>query len=125
MFLTICCCNSSLDKFYSNTLMKDYPNANGYKYYIVIPHMGCPGCISQAEEFLLQNQNSGDFFIIITNFSSKKSLRLKYGNVLFSCNNILIDSTNKYFAFDHERNVYPMSIKLENNRIINIDHGIP
>jgi hypothetical protein len=128
IIIAFCCnsCNKSdLYSFYSNGLISDFPNDRNFEYYIIIPHAGCPGCITTAEDLLLHNKNSSKYFFIITNFTSKKSLVLKLGKDIMDCNNVILDSLNNYYAKSFKENIYPISILLEKNRIQRITVGVP
>ncbi|MDY7396715.1 hypothetical protein UMM65_15815 [Aureibaculum sp. 2210JD6-5] len=119
------CHSKDLHSFYSESLLTDIPNNKNYIYYVVIPHAGCPGCVTDAEELLILNKNSNRLFFIITNYSSKKSLRLKLGEDVMKYKNVFLDSTNKYYANFFKDNIYPISIHLDKNKINDILVGIP
>jgi hypothetical protein len=124
VFSCISCKKDSLYSFYSNGLISDFPNNRNFQYYIIIPHAGCSGCITTAEDLLLHNINSTKYFFIITNFTSEKSLVLKLGNILDS-DNVVIDSLNIYYAKSFKENIYPISILMDNTKIKCITVGIP
>ena len=123
--LFVCCSNNNLHSFYSKGLISDYPNDKLYDYYVIIPHAGCPGCTSNAEEFLRKNKNSSRYFFVITNYSSQKSLFLKIGKDLIEYNNVVLDSTSSYYAKFYEKKMYPISIMLKKNEIERIFVGTP
>lgn len=50
-----------------------------YKYIMLIPSLGCVGCISDAETFLQENVNNSDYIFILEKVQSKKALRIRLG----------------------------------------------
>jgi hypothetical protein len=66
-----------------NIVHKDL--ALNYKAVVFLPSSGCGGCISRAEEFLvnqyIEQQMTGIYFIVTGHFS-KKTARLRLGDAL-------------------------------------------
>jgi hypothetical protein len=120
----ISCQNNSLTKFYKKTLISDFPNSN-YKYILIIPYAGCPGCVTNAEEFLIKEIKNNKYLFIITNYYSRKAISLKLGETLLKNQNILLDSTNRYFATHCPESIYPITIFIEKERIKGISLGLP
>ena len=123
--IIISCQGNNLYSFYSNGLLKNIPNCNNFEYYIIIPNAGCPGCITNAEDFLVKNLNSSKYFFIITNYSSKKALLQKFNRDILNSKNIVLDTTNIYFASRYKESNYPISILLEGNMVKKITIGTP
>jgi len=119
------CNNNDLKSFYMDSLFPDVVKTNEYKNYIIIPNTGCQGCISNAEEFLMSNLNSAKYFFILTNYESKKYLRIKLGDSIFKAKNVFLDSTNKYYPQSFNERIYPISIYINNNTIENISLNLP
>jgi hypothetical protein len=118
------CKDESLTSFFNSTILYDFPNSH-YKYYIIIPYAGCPGCTTEAENYLLRNSKKDDALFVITNFSSLKALTLKLGDSIINNRNVVLDSRNKYFAKTHSECIYPITLSLIMNKIEKVSIGLP
>jgi len=101
--------------------MKTHPNPEKYVAYIIIPSIGCEGCISNAETFLLKNYkrktNKIKFFIAST--SSKKALKIKFNVDIFNSANVEIVNE---MIIKNERLIYPVVLLLDSNKIKSIEY---
>ncbi|GMQ28181.1 hypothetical protein Aconfl_08240 [Algoriphagus confluentis] len=50
-----------------------------FKFVMLIPSLGCVGCISDAEEFLKENINNSDYLFVLEEVQSKKMLKIRLG----------------------------------------------
>jgi hypothetical protein len=48
-----------------------------YNFVMLIPSLGCVGCISDAEEFLKENKDNTDYLFILEEVQSKKMLKIR------------------------------------------------
>lgn len=80
-----------------------------YKNYVIIPGSGCQGCISQAEQFVIDNalRYKEERIHIFTNMVSKKLLKLRLGPEVANLPNIIYDSLDLL----HYRSIYPMFVE--------------
>lgn len=81
-----------------------------YSHIVVIPELGCGGCISEAENFFRENKDQNIYFIF-TKISSMKELRLRLGQMIKQ-KNVLIDIQQLYAPEKEEMNVYPIVIDI-------------
>lgn len=88
-----------------------------YKYLIVIPSSGCPGCISYAENFFIENRERTDIFFVFTNIYSKKDLKIRVGESNLSLANVYVDSHNRLYLSKYDDNKYPVFFKFQDNNI--------
>lgn len=85
-------------------------NLTNYSHVVVIPELGCGGCISEAENFFRENTEENILFIF-TKISSMKEMRLHLGK-LIEQKNVLIDNERLYVSEKEEMNVYPIIIDI-------------
>lgn len=80
-----------------------------YDKFLIIPGSGCEGCISQAEQYVINNAKTEveGTMIIFTNISSKKLLRLRLGQEIMDQPNVLLDSINIL----HFVSIYPVLVE--------------
>lgn len=118
-------CNNDLNIFYTNELFDNIPNKKGFEYIVIIPNAGCPGCITNAEEFLKKKKNSTKYYFILTNYTSTKSLKLKLGTDVMSYRNVFLDSLNKFYAANSKESIYPISLQIKEDQIQYVFAGMP
>lgn len=89
----------------------------GYSNFLIIPGSGCQGCISDAEQFVIQKAKTLEdkILIVFTNIGSEKLLKLRLGPELSKGPNILLDANDDL----HYTSIYPVYFKLENGDILN------
>ncbi|HJD10966.1 MAG TPA: hypothetical protein H9922_07430 [Candidatus Phocaeicola caecigallinarum] len=80
-----------------------------YSFLVIIPDAGCTGCISEAVNFFLHNQDDRIFFIF-TNVFSMKDFRLRMGEGIQNKKNIYVDTDNDFLCEDENVNAYPIVI---------------
>ena len=126
ILLLICIsCQSETSRFQA------YIQDNGYlelsskiKYIVIIPSVGCGGCISYMEEFYRNNKELDSVIYVFTNFISKKMLSLKIGAKLSS--NTYLDEKNivmNYYPDD--KKIYPCILELSQGRIKSVHYQSP
>ncbi len=122
VFLFFSCANYNCTKNYENEinlsevnlifqesikLLDNYYDEKKPKAYIVIPNVGCNGCISQAEQLLKDEvDNPHNIKFILTNIESLKSIKIKLGLDVNNYQNIIVDKNN-LFSKDGLRSIYP------------------
>lgn len=100
-------------------------NLNSYKSILIVPSVGCSGCISGTEHFIKQNINSlSNIKIIFTNINSKKILKHNIGDSIYNDKKVFID-TNSVFAFNSSKSMYPSIVYLSDGKIDKIDFKSP
>lgn len=84
MSIILCNCSAEEKEYaetVATTLKKNDVNLTEYSHVVVIPNVGCGGCISEAEHFFRENK-AQDILFVFTKISSEKSLRLRLGNMI-------------------------------------------
>ncbi|WP_339606252.1 hypothetical protein [uncultured Roseivirga sp.] len=86
---------------------------------ILIPNSGCTGCISSAEQFIVDfNDDLKDVKVIFTGINSMKTLRVRIGDKI-NDRNIHLDLENEFY-FSELITLYPVVIFTKNNLISSI-----
>ena len=49
---------------------------NRYRHIVLVPNGGCPGCVSEAEDYCIRHQADSTLLFVFTNFVSRKELRI-------------------------------------------------
>ncbi len=96
---------------------------------LVLPEVGCGGCIAGGVNFLLDNKEKFSSkqkknIVMLTAIHSKKLL---YRNLEINSPdelNCIIDSGNKYLVKGHNK-LYPMVLKLDNGNIESVEFQSP
>lgn len=66
---------------------------------VFLPNAGCPGCISQTEDFLIRFKGSSCVNFVLVNVTSIKSLQIKLGIDVTNYGNISINNSDIYAQF--------------------------
>lgn len=112
--------NASIDsvRFFYAKILNSSPNIDcKYIKYCIIPNVGCEGCISMAEKYLMDNiDKRNDIRFILTAIASKKLIKIRYGEKI-KRSNVLLDFDNTYYAGFSKYAIYPINLTLECNEI--------
>ena len=109
----VCCKKSEkeLEKESLEIIIETVPVNDFTKWIIILPGMGCHGCIQEGEAFMKDNVNNKDILFVLTKTESLKILQNKLEIKLKEHTNIYIDSKES-FNF-----IYPCIVHLENGKI--------
>lgn len=94
------------------------------KYIVVLPEVGCQGCIQEGENFMIQHFNNDDYFFILTRIKSLKILEQKTGISLSKGENIFIDR-KLLFALNSNESIYPIIVKMNGGKAISLEYQSP
>jgi hypothetical protein len=80
-------------------------------WLVILPGMGCPGCIQDAEAFMRDNVANPRLMFVLTKIESLKLLKQKIGVDVTTIPNVYVDKDN---IFDvHTTNaIYPCIVRL-------------
>ncbi len=127
LLLLFSACTSITNKFFETAIIqyKDVIDADGI--LLIIPSVGCTGCITGAEYFINENFNKyPNAIYVFTNISSVKLMKLKMPLVPFdTSNNIIIDTMNKFYDTNNPNKIYPTVIHIKNHKVVSIDYISP
>lgn len=89
-----------------------------YQWVIVLPGLGCHGCIQETEYFMKTHLDDERILFILTNTSSLKILEQKTEIRIAEHPNIYVDRDN-LFHLPTANTVYPCIIELKEGKILN------
>ncbi|MCB0451185.1 MAG: hypothetical protein KDC97_13805 [Confluentibacter sp.] len=82
-----------------------------YKWMVVLPGLGCRGCIQEAEAFMKEHIENKDILFVLTKIESLKILQKKINVNVKEHDNIYIDG-DLLFDMPTDNAIYPCIIKL-------------
>jgi hypothetical protein len=112
--------------FMEETLEEKFGSSlNNYKSILIVPSVGCSGCISDTEHFIKQNINSlSNVKVIFTKINSKKILKHNIGDSIYYNKKVFVDSNN-IFAYNTGKTIYPALVYLSKGEIDKIEYKNP
>ena len=94
--------------------------------FVILPGQGCMGCISEGEQFLIDNYKKlSTVKFVLTKIVSKKILRQKIGGEVYGADNVYIDSLNIFTTMDFQESIYPTILYLDSGKILKIEYQSP
>lgn len=94
------------------------------KWIIVLPGLGCHGCIQEGEFFMKENITNTDILFVLTNISSLKIFQQKTNIKINDYPNIYIDRDN-HFKLPTKNGIYPCIIQLSDGKLLNYSFQSP
>lgn len=99
------------------------------KYFIILPEVGCGGCISEGTDFIKRNIEkfnctNKEIKVVFTSIVSKKILLRTLGIDSFDNYCFEIDESNVY-RINNPKSIYPLILYLNKGKIINIEFQYP
>jgi hypothetical protein len=94
------------------------------KWLVVLPGLGCHGCIQEGEAFMKKYVTNTNILFVLTNISSLKILQQKIGVQLKHCPNVYIDRKN-IFDIHTENHFYPCIARIENGKVVEHEFQSP
>lgn len=130
-FLILFSCSPNKDTSKSSSLnFKEFghwiksQNKNLNDSIIIIPDVGCTGCISSAQKYFHKNIANENNLFVFTKISDLKMFKEIVNEDLWSRNNILIDSANLVMNYGLD-SIYPLLIEKKNLNQISITNFQP
>lgn len=93
---------------------------NTYDWIVILPSLGCKGCIQEAELFMQNNVNNKKILFVLTKIESLKVLQKKIGFNIGEHTNILLDRMDK-LVVPTDNSIYPCILKLMDGVVVS--HG--
>jgi hypothetical protein len=91
-------------------------SGKSFEWLVLLPGMGCHGCIQEGEEFMRDNANNSKIIFVLTKIESLKILQQKIGIKVAGRSNIYIDKDG-LFKVPSGNEIYPCIAKLENGKV--------
>lgn len=103
-------------EFLTNAI-NQVPIDNHYKWIVILPGLGCHGCIQEGEYFLKNHIENNEIFYVLLKTPSLKILQQKTEVNLLNRQNVLID---KEFIFNipTQNNIYPCVVTLKEGKVV-------
>ena len=93
-------------------------------WIVILPELGCTGCIREAEMFMKENIENKEIMFVLTKISSLKILQQKININIHDYQNIYIDREN-VFNIPTDNTIYPCIVKLKNCTIVSYEFQSP
>lgn len=104
--------------------LKKIPSISAFNFILIVPGLGCQGCISSAEKFITENINRKEILFILTSIESLKVAQNRLGIDLRSSDNVLLDFDNR-FLIRTDDSIYPILIVQNKGAITSLDYLKP
>lgn len=95
-----------------------------YDWIVVLPGVGCHGCIQEGEFFMKNNCSNAKILFILTNISSLKIFQQKTGINISKYPNIYIDRDNQ-FKLSTDNGIYPCIIQMKDGEFLQYSFQSP
>ncbi|MBC9798553.1 hypothetical protein [Sinomicrobium weinanense] len=85
------------------------------KWVVILPGLGCHGCIQEGEVFMMDNIDNKDIFFALTKIESLKILQQKIGIKLRGRSNVYIDPKESFKI--PTNSIYPCVVYLDGGNV--------
>lgn len=120
--LTVSCKKSQkeLEEEYITLVVNETPKEPSVKWVVILPGMGCHGCIQEGEVFMRDHVSNQDIAFVLTKIESVKILQQKIEVELNAHQNIRVDPKEPTANI-----IYPCIVRLENGKISSYEFQSP
>jgi len=129
--IVLCCITNSCKKSIQETETDNLTTAitklninKQTKWLVVLPGLGCHGCIQEGEAFMKKYVKNTNILFVLTNIYSVKILQQKIGVQVKNCPNVYIDREN-IFDVHTDNSIYPCIARIENGKIVEHEFQSP
>ena len=119
MLFTIYSCTKSEKKVETECFTKAIDQAwvdSDYQWIVVLPGLGCHGCIQEGEAFMRDNIESKNILFVLTKISSLKILQHKTGIDIAIHSNIYVDREDVFYV-PTNNSIYPCIIHMKDGNV--------
>lgn len=127
LFITIFSCKeeeSAIETEHLKKVTNSLKVSGNVHSIIILPGLGCKGCIQEVEMFMQENIENKDIVFVLTKIESLKILQAKIGIQLNDYENIVIDRNNE-FVLKTNNTIYPCIITMENGKYVSHEFQSP
>lgn len=103
-------------EFLTNAI-NQVPIDNHYKWVVILPGLGCHGCIQEGEYFLKSHVDNNEILFVLLKTPSLKILQQKVEVNLLDRQNVLIDK-ELLFNIPTQNNIYPCVVSLKDGKVV-------
>jgi hypothetical protein len=112
------------EKQFNDAIIKNLDIDETIKWIVILPGLGCNGCIQEAEQFMKENVGKNEIIFVLTKISSLKVLQNKIDIKVNDFQNVFIDRENR-FAVSTNNSIYPCIIKIKDGYIVSHEFQSP
>lgn len=116
--------DKEIESGYINAFLKHVNISKETNWVVILPGLGCHGCIQEGEQFMKDNVKKKGVYFILTKIESLKILQNKIGVDLKTQSNVYADKENA-LNIPTNNNIYPCIVRLENGKIIDHEFQCP
>lgn len=102
-------------EFFASSITKTHIK-DSVKWIVILPGLGCTGCIQEAELFMQENVGNKEILFVLTKIESLKILQKKINITIKEHSNIYIDR-ERIFDIPTYNTIYPCIVQLEGGKI--------
>ncbi len=126
-FLSVYSCKKdekAFEKEYINNLIDKLSFNEDTKWLVILPGLGCQGCIQEGEVFIRDYVNNKEIYFVLTKIESLKILQNKLEIKINEHSNIY---TDKQVGNDMRsiNSIYPCIVRLENGEMQSYEFQAP
>jgi hypothetical protein len=108
---------NEIEKKHLMTAIDEAKVSHDFRWIVILPGLGCHGCIQEAEIFMKDNINNTEILFVLTKISSLKILQQKIGVQIREYSNVYVDLKNE-FVIPTDNSIYPCIIQLKDGRMV-------
>ena len=101
---------------YLNTIVSKINPDKDVKWIVLLPGLGCHGCIQEGEAFVKDHIGNKQIFFVLTKIESYKILQNKLGIRFEEHENIYLDKKHE-INFPTDNGVYPCIVQIQNGKV--------
>lgn len=120
VFLTCTSCNElkspNVEERYIHDFLRKITLPSGTEWVIILPGLGCHGCIQEGEAFMKDNINKKGVFFVLTSVESLKMLQRKINIDIKKQKNVYVDIDNM-FQMPSNNRIYPCIVRLDGGEV--------
>lgn len=107
---------TEIEASYLTASVEKLPLNPEVKWVVVLPGLGCHGCIQEAELFMQNYVKKKNIVFVLTKIESLKILQKKTGVHIKEHSNIYIDKKNE-FVVPTNNSIYPCIVQIEDGAL--------
>ncbi|RVT97201.1 hypothetical protein EOD41_19540 [Mucilaginibacter limnophilus] len=104
--------------------VKELHLQNNVKLVLILPGLGCHGCIEEGELFMKDMANNKNINFVLTKVESLKILQGKTGVNVKDHNNIIVDTDDR-INVPTDNQIYPCVIHVKNGQFVSHEFQSP
>lgn len=95
--------------YIQDVLSESYPSWSvDYDSIFIVPRMGCNSCTNRADKIIKSRFTNDRNLFIFTNIQTKKLVNIEFGKETVARNNVVMDTSNKYWKQRFVECAYPI-----------------